>query len=61
MIVDIRRARALEDEHVFVPDARVDLNAGLEGGKLAYVAWRQGDPESVGDVVGESMVRVACE
>lgn len=61
MIVDIRRTRTLEDEYVLIPYARVDLYARLEGGKLADVARGQGDPETVGDVVGEPVVRVACE
>lgn len=61
MIVDIRWTRTLEDKHVLVPHARIDLDARLQGAEFADVAWREGDPESVGDVVGESVVRVACE
>jgi hypothetical protein len=61
MIVDIRRTRTLEDEYVLIPDARVDLYARLESGKLADVARGQGDPQPVGDVIGEPVVRVTCE
>ena len=58
VIVDIRRTRRLENEHIFVPYRRMYLDASLEREKLGDVTWREGDSESVKASVDDAIERI---